>query len=155
MADKAWSARVTQGDGPAVAEFNLLSSQASRGDATPNLEIEVVDGISSPSAMPRAGYQTLLEGLQEGGLPDSAAAYIRGLDAGTRTDYPTAGDGKAARLALDRAMKDPAFVKDVLAGDPAANSIRTRLAAVISLAVDDGQPASQANLDQLAAWGLR
>src|SRR5262249_45774712 len=115
MADPKWAERVTKGDGPAVAEFNKLSEQARSGDARPNMLVETVDAISDPNALPRAGYETMMEGLRESGLHQESELFIRDLDAGKPTKLPTAGDGAACRQALDRLMKDPEFARDVFA----------------------------------------
>ncbi len=153
MADPKWSERVTKGDGPAVAEFNRLSEQARH--STSDTTIETVDAVSDPSALSRAAYDTMIDGLREQGLPESGEQYIRDLDTGKRTDRPTAGDAAACRQALDRLTKDGDFARKVLAGDPAANALRSKLGNVVALAADDGKPISPEVVKTLEALGLR
>jgi hypothetical protein len=153
MADPKWSERVTKGDGPAVAEFSRLSEQAKH--STSDLTIETVDAISDPSALSRAAYDTMIDGLREQGLPESGEQYIRDLDTGKRTDRPTAGDAAACRQALDRLTKDADFARKVLASDPTANALRTKLGNVVALAADDGKPISTEVAKTLEALGLR
>jgi hypothetical protein len=153
MADPKWSERVTKGDSPAVAEFNRLSEQARH--STSETTIETVDAISDPSALSRAAYDTMLDGLREQGMPESAEQYIRDLDSGKRTDRPTAGDAAACRQALDRLTKDADFARKVLASDPTANALRTKLGNVVALAADDGKPISTEVAKTLEALGLR
>jgi hypothetical protein len=111
-------------------------------------ELEVVDSISDPNAMTRERYDGLLEGLREQGMPESGEKYVRDLDSGVCTDRPTAGDGAACKQALDRLTRDPEWARKVLANDPAANTLRTKLGNVIALAGDDDKPVTP----ELAKW---
>ena len=103
--------------------------------------------------MPKERYDGLLEGLREQGMPESGEKYVRDLDSGVRADRPTAGDGAACKLALDRLTRDPEWARKVLANDPAANALRTRLGATIALAGDDGKPVTPEVAKWLAGLG--
>src|SRR5262245_46472327 len=103
-ADKAWSERLTRGDAAARREFEQLTERAQVGDVAP--EIETVDAVSDLHALPRAAYSGLIDGLREQGLPETAEQYMRDIDAGRRTDRPTAGDGLACQQALNRLTAD-------------------------------------------------
>src|SRR5262245_46020716 len=137
--DKAWSERFTKGDAATMAEYRNLTQIASQGDGT--VGIETVDSISDSHALPRAGYETLLDGLREQGLPEIAEQQIRNLDSGG-TDRPTSGDGVAAKAALNRLTRDPAFGKKYLEGEVEATNLVNGLNRIIALAGDDNQPAT-------------
>jgi hypothetical protein len=153
-ADKAWADRLAKSDVAVRREFTELTAQvANSTEALGGTELEVVDSISDPNAMTRDRYDGLLEGLRESGMPESGEKYVRDLDAGTRTDRPTAGDGAAAQAAVNRLTKDPEWAKKVLAGDMAANALRTRLGNVIALAGDDGKAVTPEVSKWLAGLG--
>jgi len=151
--DKAWSERITKGDAATMAEYRNLTELASKGDGT--VGIETVDSISDPHALPRAGYETLIDGLREGGLPEIAEQQIRDLDSG-KGERPTAGDGVAAKAALARLTKDPAFGKKYLEGEVDATNLVNGLDRIISFAAeDDGKRATAPFLAFLQGRGLR
>ena len=150
---KSWNDKLSAGDVEATREFKALTAQVASDTAPYADRGEIVDAISNPSAVTRGKYDEMMEGLVEQGLPESGAQYIRDLDSGANKNYPTAGDGKAAQAALDRLKRDPTWAKAVLANDPKANAQRTRLAAVVSLARDDGKPITPAVAEWLEKLG--
>lgn len=153
-ADKAWADRLAKGDVAARREFTELTAQvANSAGPLGGTELEVVKLISDPNRMPKERYDGLLEGLREQGMPESGEKYVRDLDSGVRADRPTAGDGAACKLALDRLTRDPEWARKVLANDPAANALRTRLGATIALAGDDGKPVTPEVAKWLAGLG--
>src|SRR5262249_17192296 len=150
---KAWGERLTRGDAEARREFEQLTERAQVGDVAP--EIETVDAVSDPSALSRAAYSALFDGLREQGLPDTAETYIRDLDAGRRTDRPSAGDGHACRQVLDRLTEDADWRQRYLSGDLAARKLAGTLSRIIAFAADDGKPITREVADTLSALGLR
>jgi hypothetical protein len=153
---REFAERFTKGDTAAMREFRELTEMLAKGSERLDFsEIETVDTVSNPGAIPKAHYEGLLAGLKEGGMIDSAEQYLRDLDTGVRTDRPTAGDGTACRQALDRLMKDPEFVRGALNGELKATKLRVALSNVIAMAADDGQPATEPVLKYLSVLGLR
>lgn len=146
-----------KGDVATKAEFQKLTEQVAGGSQSADLpEVEVVDAVSNPGAIPKSHYDGLLSALKDGGMTDSAEQYVRDLDSGARTDRPTAGDGAAARQALGQLMKDPDFRKGVLDGEIQANKTRVALSNVTALAnYDDGKPVTEGVLKYLAELGLQ
>jgi hypothetical protein len=131
-----------------------LTEQIAAGDELQNFEMEITDAVNNLGAIPRAHYEKFVEIFRQLDLPASAETYIRDLDSGKRTDRPTAGDGEACRLALDRLSKDADFARKFDAGDMKARKIFGALTRVMAYAADDGQPASEAVLKTLIALDL-
>src|SRR5262249_15203486 len=106
-ADPKWREGLLGGSAQIRSEFETLTQQvAAAGDQPVDMPIETVNSVDDPHALSREAYSGLIDGLRSHGLPDTAEQYIRDLDAGRRTDRPTAGDGLACRQALDRLTAD-------------------------------------------------
>jgi hypothetical protein len=154
QADPKWVDRFLAGGGQQQREFAQLSELA--GDAAPDGLIEVVDGITNPSALSRAAYSALMDGLRDQGLPDRAETFLRASDAGL-TDYtPTQGDGIAFKQALDRLLRDPAVRQKYLDGDIEVTAKVNNMNRVVALASQvDGQPVTAEAVQFLEKLGLR
>jgi hypothetical protein len=155
MADPAWREGYLTGVTEQRQEFTRLTELAASGDQPLNFPIEVIDGVSDPHAVSRANYAGMFDVLREQGLPASAEQYMRDLDAGRRTDRPTAGDGTACRAALDRLTRNSEWVSKWNAGDIGARNLHATLNRVIAYAADDGMPVTEAVERELALLGLR
>jgi hypothetical protein len=139
--------RLLRGNPQARAELDRLTTLVANLDETPSGDIETVTG---PYALRRAHYEGMIDGLRDGGLPDTAEQYIRELDAGLREDRPTQGDGHACQQMIDRLLKDAGFREKYLAGDIAAVNNINALARIVSYAADDGKTLSEDVAKQLA-----
>jgi hypothetical protein len=137
MGDAKWGAKLLAGDGATKREFDTLSELVA-GSAdpheTPSPLIETVNSVDDPLALSKSRYEGLIEPLRDAGLPQSAEAYIRDLDAGRRTDRPTAGDGAACQQMLDRLIGDRGWREKFSAGDIAANDLFNALSRIIAFA---------------------
>jgi hypothetical protein len=154
QADPKWVDRFLAGSGAQQREFAQLSELA--GDAAPDGLVEVVDGITNPSALSRAAYAALMDGLREQGLPDRAETFLRASDAGL-TDYvPTQGDGIAFKNAVTRYLKDPVVQKKYLDGDIEVTAKVNNMNRVVALASQvDGRPVTDEAVKFLEKLGLR
>jgi hypothetical protein len=108
---KEWREKYLSGNKAAEREFKALTDLIAAGDALPPGAIETVDAVSDTHAVSRAGYEKLIDGLRDAGLPETAETYIRALDRGERTDRPTEGDGVVCKMALDRLSKNQDWTK--------------------------------------------
>jgi hypothetical protein len=155
QSDPKWVEKFLDGSGQEKREFAQLSEIA--GDATPDAPFETVDAVSNPSALSRAAYSALMDGLRDQGLPDRAETFIRASDAGL-TDYtPTQGDGIAFQRALDRYLKDPVKQKQYLDGSNIeVTATVNNLSRVVALASQvDGRPVTDEAVQFLTKLGLR
>jgi hypothetical protein len=132
-ANPDWSARFNKGGVAENREFQQLTTQITAGDHPANLEIESVDGVTDPSALPRRVYDGLIEAL---GLPEAAEKYVRDIDAGRRTDRPTAAEGVAAKEQLTALIGEAAWRQKFDAGNLEARNQFNALNLAISYAVD-------------------
>jgi hypothetical protein len=155
QSDPAWVDKFLAGSGQQQREFAQLSEIAASGDEIPDGPFETVDAVSNPSALSRAAYAALMDGLREQGLPEKAEAHIRAVDAGLSDYAPTQGDGAAFKQALDRLLKDPAVGQRYLAGDVATVNQINNMNRVVALAAPDGQPVSAEGVEILTRLGLR
>jgi hypothetical protein len=154
-ADPAWRDKVLTGSAKQAREFQELTTLAASGDATTDVLIETVDAVSNPSALSRAAYAALIDGLRSQGLPEVSEQYIRDFDAG-RTDYaPSEGDGLAFKQALDRLLRDPAVRTAYLAGNIETTAKVNNLNRVVALAAQDGRPVTSEAITILTKLGLR
>ena len=117
--------------------------------------VTTTDAIADPLAVSPTTYNALVGGLREQGLPDTAETYMRELDAGVRTDRPSQGDGVVCKQALDRLIKNPEWRQRMLSGDIRANNLMGTLSRIVAYSADDGLPAAENTVRQLAALGLR
>jgi hypothetical protein len=151
--DSKWYDAYVRGSQQHRAEFDQLTrlvAAADDGTQVGPINVEWIDGVTDPSALPRAARASLMDGLREQGLPPSAELYMNQIDSGEQTVRPTEGDGAACRQALERLMRDPAWCKKVLDGDLQANNTMTALNRVIAYAADDGHPITAEVEQQLA-----
>jgi hypothetical protein len=155
-ADPKWQAGLLAGTPQIRAEFEALTQQiAASGDQSPDVSIETVDAVSDPSALSRAAYAGLFDGLREQGLPAHSEQYMKDIDAGRRTDRPTAGDGIACRQALDRLIADADWRQRYMSGDIEANNLFNTLNRVIAYSAADDKPITPEVQSALADRGLR
>jgi hypothetical protein len=149
--DSKWYDAYLRGSQQHRAEFDRLTGLVAGSDESPNDLIETVDSVTDPHALPRAAYNGLIDGLRDGGLPDTAEQYIRELDQGIRDDRPTQGDGLVCKEMIDRLLKDPSFREKYLAGEIGAVNTLNALNRIVSYAADDGRPLSAEVAAQLAS----
>jgi hypothetical protein len=155
-ADPKWQAGLLAGTPQIRAEFEALTQTiAAAGDQSVDLAIETVDAVSNPSALSRAAYAGLFDGLREQGLPAHSEQYMRDIDAGRRTDRPTQGDGIACRQALDRLTADADWRARWSNGGIEERNLFNTLCRVISYAADDNKPITIEVQQALAGHGLR
>jgi hypothetical protein len=153
-ADPKWREGLLSGAPQIRDEFEALTKIAAAGDGSPDL-IETVDAVTDPHALPRAAYAGLIDGLREQGLPQGAEQYMRDIDAGRRTDRPTAGDGAACKQALDRLIADVGWRQRYESGDIGARNLAATLSRVIAYAAADDRPITAETDRALISLGLR
>jgi hypothetical protein len=155
-ADPKWRDGLLAGVPQVRQEFETLTQQiAAAGDQSPYVSIETVDAVTDPSALSRAAYAGLFDGLREQGLPAHSEQYMRDIDSGRRTDRPTAGDGVACRQALDRLTADADWRQRWSNGGIEERNLFNTLYRVISYSADDGKPITPEVQTALAGHGLR
>ena len=155
-ADPKWREGFLNGSPQHREEFEALTTLAATGDQSlDDLSIETVDSVTDPQALSRAAYNGLIDGLREGGLPASAETYMRDLDAGRRTERPTAGDGLACRQALDRLTSDADWRQRFMSGDIRAQNLFNILNRIVAYAADDNRPVMPGVHKWLTELGLR
>jgi hypothetical protein len=77
FADEKTRAAYLGGNLAVVREVEKLHNELiASGDYPPEMLIETVDAVSDPSALPRAAYSALFDGLREQGLPEDTEQYI-------------------------------------------------------------------------------
>jgi hypothetical protein len=119
-----------------------------------NPDMEIVDCVTNPGALPKAHVEGFYDMFRDFDLPPEAEAHMRALDSGESTDRPTQGDKEAYQRALDKLVKNDEFRRDLLAGDHTAKATMGALCRVIAYAADDGKPASPEFLQSLRAHDL-
>jgi hypothetical protein len=104
--DRAWADRLLKGDVATKAEFTKLSEQAAAGEGPLNPDMEIVDCVTNPGALPKAHVEGFYDMFRDFDLPPEAEAHMRALDSGESTDRPTQGDKEAYQRALDKASEE-------------------------------------------------
>jgi hypothetical protein len=154
--DPKWREAFLSGAPQARAEFEALTQRiAEAGDQAPGQAVETVDSVTDPHALSREAYAGLIDGLRGQGLPDMAEQYMRDIDAGRRTDRPTAGDGVACRQALDRLTADASWRELYLSGDLATHKLVNTLNRIIAYAGTDDKPLTPQVASALERLGVR
>ena len=153
-ADPKWREGFLNGSPQHRAEFEALTTLVATGDQD-DQSVETVDGVTDPQALSRAAYTGLVDGLREGGLPQSAEQYMRALDFGQRVDRPTAGEGLACRQALDRLTADADWRQRFMSGDVKARNLFNTLNRIVAYAADDNRPVTPLVHEWLTELGLR
>jgi len=154
-ANADWAQKFLNGDVAARAEFDALTSLVANGTGGYETLIETVNAIDDPMATTKARYESLFEPLREQGLPETAEQYMRDLDAGIRTDRPTAGDAEACQRMLDRLSADGEWRQKFFGGDIKAADLFNGLTRITAYAAGTDKSVSpnvRALLDKI---GLR
>src|SRR5262249_5152504 len=86
---------------------------------------------------------------------ETAEQYMRDIDAGRRTDRPTAGDGLACQQALNRLTADAGWRELYLSGDIATHKLVNTLNRIIAYAAADDKPITPQVASALSALGVR
>jgi hypothetical protein len=152
-ADEKWRSRYLNGGVAEREEFARLTDQIAQSpDGAPEFLIETVDSITDRDALPKAGYESLMDGMREnvGGLPNDVENYMRALNRGETTLRPTEGDGLVARETLERLMKNNDWCQRVMNNDPIANQQMNALTRTISYAATDGKPVTETTTKWIA-----